>query len=744
MSDTSATLKIDGMSCASCTGRVEKVLLSVPGVQSANVNLANGTAYVTGAGADVATRASQAVTQAGYPAHLRQTGEGAEEPNTLYRGVIFAALLSLPVFILEMGSHLSPAFHHWVHTTLGAQVSRLIQFVLTSAVLFWPGRGFFTKGLRSLIGRAPDMNALVALGAGAAFLYSSLVTFAPSALPDGARHVYFESAVLIVTLILLGRALEARAKSRTGAAIAALAKLQPSHARILKDGQAQDIALSNIVQGDHIQIRPGERIAVDGTVLDGASYVDEAMLTGEPLPVHKTQGSAVTGGTLNGSGALVVQAEAVGADSALAQIIAMVERAQGAKLPVQDLVNKITAIFVPIVLLIAALTFAVWMIFGPSPALSHALVAGVCVLIIACPCAMGLATPSAIMVGTGRAAELGVLFRQGSALQTLTEARVVVFDKTGTITRGQPELTDLVRAPDRTEEAALKLIAALEAKSEHPIAKAILSAAEKKSIKLPPASDVQARAGFGIIGQVEGQKIALGTQALMESEGVDTDALSQHVQEWASQGKTALYAASNGVLIAVLAVGDSVKDDAADAIARLKAKGLSVAMLSGDSEVAARAIASTVGIDEVIGGVLPAGKVEALQQLRARHGAVAFVGDGINDAPALAEAEIGIAIGTGTDVAIEAADVVLMSGQLAGVPRAIELSQRTMRTIHQNLFWAFAYNVLLIPVAAGLLYPALGVLLSPGLAAGAMALSSVFVLTNALRLRYALGAEGDA
>jgi Cu+-exporting ATPase len=345
------------------------------------------------------------------------------------------------------------------------------------------------------------------------------------------------------------------------------------------------------------------------------------------------------------------------------------------------------------------------------------------------------------MVGTGRAAELGVLFRQGSALQTLTEARVVVFDKTGTITRGQPELTDLVLAPAIAEDAALRLIAALEAKSEHPIAKAILSAAEKKSIKLPPASDVQARAGFGIIGLVEGQKIALGTQALMESEGVDTDALSQHVQEWASQGKTALYAASNGVLIAVLAVGDSVKDDAADAIARLKAKGLSVAMLSGDSEVAARAIASTVGIDEVIGGVLPAGKVEALQQLRARHGAVAFVGDGINDAPALAEAEIGIAIGTGTDVAIEAADVVLMSGQLAGVPRAIELSQRTMRTIHQNLFWAFAYNVLLIPVAAGLLYPALGVLLSPGLAAGAMALSSVFVLTNALRLRYALGAE---
>lgn len=740
---TSYRFSIENMSCASCVGRVERALAAVPGVVTASVNLPREEATVQALGISPAVIA-QAAAAAGYPASLIADQGSADvtaerkaaETAHLKKMTLLAAVLTLPVFVLEMGSHLIPAVHDWVMNSLGMGVNWSIQFVLTTVILAWPGRHFYLKGFPALFKGAPDMNSLVALGSSAAWGFSTVALFAPSLLPAGTRVVYFEAAAVIVTLILLGRFLEVRAKGRTGQAIAKLVGLKAKIAHVERDGEIVELPVDDIVVGDLIQVRPGEKIALDGIVVKGASYVDESMITGEPVPSEKTDGAEVVGGTVNGTGALTFRATKVGADTMLAQIIRMVEEAQGAKLPIQDLVNRITLWFVPAVMVIALLTFITWLLVGPDPALSFALVAAVAVLIIACPCAMGLATPTSIMVGTGRAAELGVLFRRGDALQSLNDVQTVALDKTGTLTQGRPELTDLTVTKGFVESDALRLVASVEATSEHPIAEAIVRFAEQKGLTLAPIDDFNSITGYGVSAEVEGHKILVGADRFMVREGIALEEVDGIGTRLGQAGKTPLYAAIDGRLAAVIAVSDPIKPSTAQAISALHGLGLKVAMITGDNQATANAIAAQLNIDTVVAEVLPEGKVAALQQLQSGGRKVAFVGDGINDAPALAHADVGVAIGTGTDVAIEAADVVLMSGDLNGVVNALHISQRTMRNIHQNLFWAFGYNALLIPVAAGAFYPLFGLMLSPALAAGAMALSSVFVLSNALRLRW--------
>ncbi|MBT8169522.1 heavy metal translocating P-type ATPase [Phaeobacter gallaeciensis] len=750
------TLDVQNMSCASCVGRVERALNAGDGVLGAAVNLATETATVRyAAGANTPAGVAALATDAGYPAAITSAQESdrdqrkADEIDELARRTLFAAVLALPVFIIEMGSHLIPGMHHLIMGTIGLQSSHYLQFLLTSLVLFGPGLSFYTKGFPALFKGAPDMNSLVALGTSAAYGFSLVATFAPGVLPAGTANVYYEAAAVIVVLILLGRLLEARAKGRTGEAIRKLVGLQAKTARVERAAGIQELAIEDILVGDVIHVRPGEKIAVDGRVLTGSSYVDESMITGEPIPVEKSDGAGVVGATVNGTGALTYRAEKVGSDTMLAQIIQMVEQAQATKLPIQGLVDRITQWFVPAVMGVAALTVAIWFLFGPDPALSLALVAGVSVLIIACPCAMGLATPTSIMVGTGRAAEMGVLFRKGDALQLLQESTVVALDKTGTLTAGKPALTDMIVLPSRDVADVLRLVAAVEGKSEHPIAEAIVADALAKGLGLPEVDGFDSITGYGVSARVDGHAVLVGADRLMTREGVDLGALSAQGEALARKGKTPLYAAVDGQIAAVIAVADPIKPSTPAAIAAFHALGLKVAMITGDNQRTAQAIASELGIDHVIAEVLPEGKVAALEGLRVGDGKLTFVGDGINDAPALAAADVGIAIGTGTDVAIEAADVVLMSGDLVGVVNAFDISQRTMRNIRQNLFWAFGYNTLLIPVAAGVLYPFGGPLLSPVLAAGAMALSSVFVLSNALRLRWvrpamqATGQGGD-
>ncbi|RUY22905.1 copper-translocating P-type ATPase [Mesorhizobium sp. M7A.F.Ca.US.001.04.2.1] len=734
---------IEGMTCASCVARIEKALKAVPGVADASVNLATERATIRiVAGTVEAAALEGAVAAAGYEARqilpdtdMDRERDGRDaEIRTLRRLLALAALLTLPVFTLEMGSHLVPAFHHWVMMTLGDWNWRL-QFVLTTIVLFGPGLRFFRKGMPALLRGAPDMNALVALGSGAAWAYSLVATFIPNVLPEGTANVYYEAAAVIVTLILLGRFLEARAKGRTSEAIKKLVGLQPKTARVVKDGVTVEVPLAEVRVGDVVVVRPGEKIAVDGEIVEGSSFVDESMMTGEPLPVAKGVGAEVVGGTINKTGSFSFRATKVGSATLLAQIIRMVESAQGSKLPIQALVDKVTAWFVPAVIAAALLTFGAWLVLGPEPALSFALVNAVAVLIIACPCAMGLATPTSIMVGTGRAAELGVLFRKGEALQTLRDATVIALDKTGTLTEGRPELTDFVVTDGFVEADVLRLVGSVEARSEHPVAEAIVRAAERRGLVPSDVENFEAIPGFGVSAVVERRKVEIGADRLMIRLGLDISTFASASVRLADEGKTPLYAAIDGKLAAIIAVADPIKASTPMAIAALHSLGLRIAMVTGDNRRTAEAIGRRIGIDEIVAEVLPDGKVEAVKRL-GQHGArVAFVGDGINDAPALAAADVGIAIGTGTDIAIESADVVLMSGDLRGVANAIALSKATIRNIGQNLFWAFAYNIALIPVAAGVLYPLSGTLLSPMLAAGAMALSSVFVLTNALRLR---------
>lgn len=744
---SSMQLTIEGMSCASCVGRVERALNAVPGVEQAHVNLATERATVRGH--VLAAEIIKAIDGAGYTATLVGDVGGdvignanndlalkkEAEMARLKRDLMFAALLALPVFLLEMGAHLIPAVHGLIDRTMGMQWNWYIQFVLTSLVLFIPGIRFYQKGLPALMRLAPDMNSLVAVGTLAAYGYSLVATFIPQWLPQGTVNVYFEAAAVIVVLILLGRFLEARAKGRTSQAIQRLVGLQAKTARVQRDQQWLEIPLSEVAIHDLIEVKPGERIPVDGVLTEGESYVDESMVTGEPIPVKKRQASAVVGGTINQSGTFRFKATAVGGQTVLAQIIKMVEQAQGSKLPIQTVVDRITLWFVPAVMAAAVLTFFVWLLFGPSPALTFALVNAVAVLIIACPCAMGLATPTSIMVGTGRGAELGILFRKGEALQQLKDARVIAVDKTGTLTEGKPVLTDLELTDGFKRAELLSLIAAVEARSEHPVAAAIVNAAQQENLPLAEVDTFVAIPGYGVSATVQTRQIHIGAERYMHQLGLDTGLFRSVAERLGNQGKSPLYAAVDGRLAAIIAVADPIKPTTAQAIDSLHRLGLKVAMITGDNQHTASAIAKQLNIDKVIAEVLPEGKVQAVRQLKAEFGMLAFIGDGINDAPALAEADVGLAIGTGTDIAIEAADVVLVSGNLQGVPNAIALSKATISNIRQNLFWAFAYNVALIPLAAGALYPFFGVLLSPVFAAGAMTLSSVFVLGNALRLR---------
>lgn len=788
-------LAVDGMSCASCAGNVERALRKVPGVTRANVNIATHRATVhTLADATSAEALLKAVSDAGYeartltapaptpppptaesPSHAPALAAAAQpatataqpapaaagpvaasydgsalsaqaEQNTtdareeielikLRHELLLAAVFTLPVFVLEMGGHIIPGFHHFIEQNIGMRSSWLIQFALTTLVLLWPGRRFYTGGIPALLRGAPNMHSLVALGTAAAWGYSTVATFLPGLLPEGTTHVYFEAAALIVTLVLLGRFLEARARGKTGDAVRHLVGLQPKTARVLRNGTEQDIPVQDVLAGDTVVLRPGERVAVDGVVTHGESYIDESMISGEPLPVARKTGDAVTGGTINTTGSLSYRATKVGADTVLSQIIRMVEEAQGAKLPIQTLVDRVTLYFVPAVIATAVLTFIAWLVFAPSPALAPALVSAVAVLIIACPCAMGLATPTSVMVGTGKGAQTGVLFRKGEALQTLRDTDIVAVDKTGTLTEGRPALTDFHLADGFERATVLRLVAAAETRSEHPIASAIVAAAVAENLPLPAPTAFKAIAGYGIEAEAENTALLIGADRLLHRHNIAIDAFNARAEALAKAGKTPLYVAIGGKAAAVLAVADPIRATTPAAIDALHKMGLQVSMLTGDNLRTAEVVAAQLHIDSVQAEILPADKAQAVRTL-ARNGAkVTFVGDGINDAPALAEADVGIAIGTGTDVAIESADLVLTGGDLRGVVNAIALSRATIRNIRQNLFWAFAYNVVLIPVAAGVLYPVWGIRLSPVLAAAAMALSSVFVVGNALRLR---------
>ncbi len=738
-------LAITGMNCASCTGRVERALAAVPGVTAANANLATRRATVT-TDPDVRPDALvSAVKGAGYGAeevgrmqpadHAAHHHHEEEDAGRLFRSLVVAAVATLPLLMLEMGAHLSPALHHAIATGIGVENARLIAFVLATIVQFGPGWRFIATGAPALARGAPEMNSLVMLGTLAAYLFSSLATFAPETLPAGTANTYFEAGAVIVTLIIAGRWLEARARGRTGDAIARLLRLQPKTARIDRDGTEIEVPIADVHRGDTVLVRPGERIPVDGEVLDGTSYVDESMITGEPIPAEKAPGAKVVGGTVNQTGTFRFRATRVGADTVLAEIVRTVEAAQGSKLPIQGLVDRVTAWFVPAVIAAAALTFVAWLAFGPEPALAFALVNAVAVLIIACPCALGLATPVSIMVATGRAAEMGILFRRGDALQDLRNATVVVLDKTGTLTEGRPRLTDFFAAEGANEAETLALVAAAESRSEHPIARALLADAERRGLTLAQPQGFAAEPGFGVAATVSGRSVLVGAARLMAREKIDTAPLEAEAARLAGEGKSALFAAVDGRLAAVLAIADAIKPTTPAALEALRGLGLRLVMITGDERRAAEAIAKRLGITEVMAEVLPAAKADAVRRLQAEGQKVAFVGDGINDAPALATADIGIAIGTGTDIAIEAADLVLMSGDLRNVPNAIALSRATMRNIAENLVWAFGYNIVLIPVAAGVLYPAWGILLSPMLAGLAMALSSVSVVANALRLK---------
>ncbi len=741
-------LDVDGMSCASCVGRVEAVLKAVPGVANATVNFATERASVHGDAEMQALIA--ALIGAGYAARPtdRRTNDAAvvtarkdAERAALGRALAVAILLTLPVFALEMGSHLFPVMHELVMQTIGMQESWYIQFFFATLVIVWPGACIQKNGLRKLAHLTPDMDSLVAVGSLAAYLYSTVATFAPSLLPAGTVNVYYEAASVIISLILLGRCIEARAKGRTSQAIRRLVSLQPRTAHVRR-GPLTEIDVADVMPGDIVELRPGERVPVDGVVIEGKSRVDESMITGEPISVAKVAGSTVVGGTINQLGVLTVRATAVGSATVLSQIIRMVEQAQSSKLPIQALVDRVTIWFVPAVMGFAVLTFLIWLVAGPEPALAVALVNAVSVLIIACPCAMGLATPTSIMVGLGRGTEMGVLFRRTEALQLLKDAKVIALDKTGTLTRGRPVLTDLEIAAgfDRTE--VLARIVALEAASEHPVARAIVAAGEAQGSAARTVCGFESVTGFGVRATVSGERVEIGAEGYMRRLGVEVAVFSEIAERLAHDGKSLAYVAIGGRIAALAAVADPVNETAQDLIAALHRLGLQTVMITGDDARAAAAIARGLGIERVVAEVLPGGKVETIQRLRAEHGRVVFVGDGINDAPALAAADVGMAMGTGTDIAIEAADVILMPGSLTRVADAIALSRATVVNIRQNLFWAFAYNGALIPLAAGAFFPGFGLLLSPTLAAGAMMLSSVFVLVNALRLRAFLPPPG--
>jgi P-type Cu+ transporter len=740
---------VTGMHCAACAARIEKALAGAPGVSKAGVNFATARATVTFDPTVSDPEALREVVRAqGYDALLTEPSdkrsvddlatatEDAEYGELRVRFVV-AAILTVPVLILTMAGHVVPAWE----SALSFAARPWIELALTTPVLFWAGWGFLAGAWKAARHRAADMNTLIAVGTLAAYLYSLAATVVPSWFIPAHAHgedampgVYYEVAGSIVVLILLGNLMQARATTRTRGAIKALIGLSPKSARVQRNEREQDVPIEDVQVGDMVLVRPGEKVPVDGVVEDGTSNVDESMLTGEPLPVAKKAGDTVIGATLNATGAFRFRATKVGADTVLHQIVRLVQQAQGSKAPIQRLADRVSGVFVPVVLCLAVVTFVVWYdLSPPETRLAQALYTSVAVLIIACPCALGLATPTAIMVGTGRGAQAGILIKGGEALEISHRVTAVVLDKTGTVTEGKPAVTDVRPADGFTEAELLRLAASAEWGSEHPLAAAVTRAAADRGLQLTTPQSFTAIAGLGLEADLDGQRVQIGNRNLLTDRGVAVD--ESAVAELSADGKTTIFVAVNSRFTGMIAVADRPKPEARDAIARLKAEGLTVVMLTGDTVGTAEAIAREVGIDRVIAGVLPGAKGNSIATLQREGHMVAMVGDGINDAPALAKADIGIAMGTGTDVAIEAADIVLVKGDLNGVERAIALSRATMRTGRQNLFFAFAYNVLGIPLAAGVLYPLTGWLLSPIIASAAMAMSSVSVVTNALRLR---------
>ncbi|MDX1457533.1 MAG: heavy metal translocating P-type ATPase [Marinobacter sp.] len=727
-------LAISGATCASCVRTIEQALMAVPGVEAAQMNLADSTASVYGSADDHAL--TEAVASAGYGARVIEDPDQADErreaeERSQYRQLLTKMAVSLG---LGLGLMIWGMGFGTMMVTPANQPLWLGLGGLTLLVMAATGGHYFTGAWKAFRHHNANMDTLIALGTGTAWLYSMVVSSAPEALPEMARHVYFEASAMIIGLINLGQALELRAKGKTSQAIRRLLDLRAKTARVIRDGEEKDLPVEQVQVGDHIRVRPGEKLPVDGEVLEGGSRVDESMLTGEPMPVSKEPGDTVSAGTLNSHGSIIYQATRVGSETALAQIIRLVKKAQGSKPAIGRLADRISAVFVPSVMLIAVATALAWYNLGPEPAIVHMMVAATTVLIIACPCALGLATPMSVMVGVGKAAEYGVLIRQGDALQSAGNLNLVILDKTGTITEGHPTVTR-IHALEGDEAGLLALAAGLEQHSEHPLAEAIVAHAKEAEVEPHAVTGFQARNGQGVRGELDGVPLLLGNRRWLESEGIDLSELTNAEQGISQDAGTPLFLARGNQPLGVIGVADAIKPDSADAIQRLHDAGLRVMMVTGDVEATAEAIARATNIDDFRAGVLPADKAEIVQSMRSQGYRVAMVGDGINDAPALAAADVGFAIGTGTDVAIESAAITLMRGSLHGVADAIEVSRATVRNIHQNLFGAFIYNTLGIPVAAGLLYPLWGILMSPILAGAAMSLSSVTVVSNANRLR---------
>ncbi len=717
------------MHCASCVTTIENALAAVPGVEDASVNLGTARAEVRGRELD-SPRLIAAVRESGYDARL--AGEAADETDaaaarearSVWTRTLVAAALTAPVVVISMAEIHFPG-RNW------------LLLALTLPVYLWAGSPFLTGAIRTLSHRTANMDTLIAIGTTAALVLSIASTLFPETMSAGAGemgHVYYEAVGVILTLVLLGRYLETRARGKTSAAIRKLLDLAPKTARLLENGTERDVPLADVRVGARLAVKPGDAVPVDGVVRSGRSAVDESMVTGESIPVEKTEGDRVIGGTLNGEGAFEMEATAVGSATALAQIVRLVEQAQASKPPIQKLADRISGVFVPVVLGIAVVTWVIWFVAGPEPRAVFATIAFASVLIIACPCALGLATPTAILVGTGRGARSGLLYRNAEALENARRITLVLLDKTGTVTEGKPRVTERVHVAGMGDEELLGLAAALEKKSAHPLAEAVVAAAGERGRDLPKVDNFDSRTGLGVSGRVGTRRVLVGSARFMESQKIDLSPVSDEIVRFAAEGKTPLFVSADGKLLGLLAVADREKPDAAAAVVRLKARGLKVAMLTGDREETAKAVAARVGIDEVHAQVLPADKAARVRDLQQRGETVAMVGDGVNDAPALAQADVGIAIGAGADVAIEASDVTLVRGSLLAVPEAIDLSRATLSTIRQNLLFAFLYNVLGIPIAAGVLYPLLGWMLSPMIASAAMAASSVSVVSNSLRL----------
>ncbi|WP_236987382.1 heavy metal translocating P-type ATPase [Marinagarivorans cellulosilyticus] len=742
MSCVVTELIIDGAGCASCVGKIEGALKAVSGVQHAEMNFAQRTVSVSGtAPSDVLV---QAIERAGYNAKVSSAETDTDELDEKEQADLayYKKLMRETWIALALGAPLMAYALITGEMSVNTTTERIVWLIigiLTLGVLLASGRHFFVGAWKSFLNHSANMDTLIALGTGTAWLYSMVVVFFPEAVPAQARHVYFEATAIIIGLIDLGLALEIKARGRTSEAIKRLIGLQAKTARVIRDDKEMDLPIEHVLLDDLVRVRPGEKIPVDGEVVEGHTAIDESMLTGEPMPVEKAKGDEVVAGTLNKTGSIVFRATRVGKDTALAQIINMVKRAQNSKPPIGRLADVISAFFVPVVMITAVISALAWLNFGPTPAIAFAIVSATTVLIIACPCALGLATPMSVMVGVGKAAEAGVLIRNGEALQTASKITAMILDKTGTITLGSPKVTDVVVVSGRTELEVLQLAASVEAGSEHPLALAIMETAQEKAIELSKASSFNAITARGVEAEVDGRRVLFGNEKLMHERDVTLnvagDDFVQKAQSLAADAKTPMYFAIDGKLAGIIAVADPIKEDSISAIQRLQKNGIRVIMLTGDNRDTAKAVAKKVGISEFVAEVLPEDKAKKVQELQMAGEVVGMTGDGINDAPALALANVGFAIGTGTDVAIESADITLMRGSLHGLADAIAVSKATLRNIKQNLFGAFVYNVAGVPVAAGILYPVLGILMNPVIAGAAMAFSSLTVVSNANRLR---------